>query len=155
VELAIIDEPIRFRLHGLAGAVGERSYGEAGCALMDEMWRIVKAAKAANAGTNHWVYFAGDRMFVGVELRGAPPAEVLASFEPCEFQLARYARHVHVGPYRDLPQKWQALKAELAARGEQVIMPSLEIYGHACSDEDESKLETTILLGLQPKYADE
>jgi hypothetical protein len=41
------------------------------------------------------------------------------------------------------------LKAELTARGEVIGWPSLEVYGHHC--DDPSKLETTILIGLQKK----
>lgn len=63
----------------------------------------------------------------------------------------RYMRHVHVGPYRALPQTWKVLKAELAARGEVVGSPSLEVYGHHC--DDPSRLETTILIGLRAKPA--
>ncbi len=57
--------------------------------------------------------------------------------------------HVHVGPYQSLPQKWKDLKAELAARGEVVDSPSLEVYGHHC--DDPAKVETTILIGLTAK----
>jgi effector-binding domain-containing protein len=58
-------------------------------------------------------------------------------------------KHVHVGPYQALPQKWKALKAELAARGEIIDSSSLEVYGHHC--DDPSKTETTILIGLRAK----
>jgi hypothetical protein len=135
MEIEIVDEPIRFTLYGLSSAVEDRCYGEVGLRLMNEMWRIVKAAKLATTGINHWVYFAGDRMFVGVELRNAEQSTIPELLEPCEVQLNRYSKHVHIGPYHELPQKWQALKAELAARGESVTMPSLEGYGHSCEDE--------------------
>jgi effector-binding domain-containing protein len=60
-------------------------------------------------------------------------------------------RHVHVGPYQALPQKWKDLKTELAARGEEIGSPSLEVYGHHC--DDPAKLETTILIALGAKPA--
>ncbi|QDT48909.1 hypothetical protein Pan258_29560 [Symmachiella dynata] len=41
MEIEIIDQPIRFRLHGLSSSVGNQSYGEVGCRLMDEMWKVV------------------------------------------------------------------------------------------------------------------
>ncbi len=63
----------------------------------------------------------------------------------------RYLRHVHVGSYQALPRKWKDLKTELAARGEIIDSPALEVYGHHCEDPD--KLETTILIGLQTKPA--
>lgn len=151
MEIEIVGEPIRFTLYGLSSTVENRCYGEVGLRLMNEMWTIVKEANLATTGVNHWVYFAEDRMFVGVEVRNAEQSTIPESLEPCEFELNRYSKHVHVGPYHELPQKWQALSAELAARGESVTMPSLEVYGHSC--EDESKAETTILMGLKSREA--
>ena len=90
-------------------------------------------------------------MFVGVELRNPQQLPVPDPLEPLEFELKRYTKHVHVGPYQALPQKWKELKAELAARGEVIGSPSLEIYGHHC--DEPSELETTILIGLQAKSA--
>jgi hypothetical protein len=52
-----------------------------------------------------------------------------------------------MGPYQELPRKWKDLKAELAVRGEIMGAASLEVYGHHC--EEPSKLETTILIGLE------
>jgi effector-binding domain-containing protein len=153
MEIEIIGEPIRFKLCGLSSTVENRCYGEVGVRLMNEMWGIVKEAKLATTGINHWVYFADDRMFVGVEVRNAEHSTIPESLERCEFELKRYSKHVHVGPYHELPQKWQALKAELTARGESVTMPSLEVYGHSCEGADESKAETTILMGLKPNEA--
>jgi hypothetical protein len=43
------------------------------------------------------------------------------------------------------------LKPELAARGEVIGSPSLEVYGH--HGDDPSKLETTIRIGLRAKPA--
>jgi effector-binding domain-containing protein len=153
MESEIIGEPIRFMLYGLSSTVENRRFGEVGLRLMNEMWRIVNEANLATTGINHWVYFADDRIFVGVEARNAEQSTIPESLERCEFELNRYSKHVHVGPYHELPQKWQALKAELAARGESVTMPSLEVYGHSCEGEDASKVETTILMGLKPKEA--
>jgi predicted transcriptional regulator YdeE len=152
-DVAIIDEAIRFQLYGLSSTVQNRCYGEVGLRLMNEMWKVVKDAKLATTGINHWVYFADDRMFVGVEVRNAEQSTIPEQLEPCEFELNRYSKHVHIGAYHELPRKWQALRAELAARGESVTMPSLEVYGHSCEGEDESKSETTILMGLKPKEA--
>jgi len=153
MKIEIIDEPIRFTFYGLSSSVEDRRYGEVGLRLMNEMWRIVKDAKLATTGINHWVYFAGDRMFVGVEVRNAEQATIPEPLEPCEFDLKRYSKYVHIGPYHELPQKWQALKEELTTRGESITMPSLEIYGHSCEGADDSNAETTILMGLKPKEA--
>ncbi|MBL8816474.1 MAG: methyltransferase domain-containing protein [Planctomyces sp.] len=145
----IVEEPIRLHLHGVSGVAENEQFGETGLRLMNEMWQVVKGAKIANTGINHWVYFPAGRMFVGVELQNPEQVPTPVQLEPLEFELQRYMKHVHVGPYQALPQTWKELKAELAARGEVIAAPSLEIYGHHC--DDPSKSETTILIGLQAK----
>ncbi len=145
MNVEILDAPLHFRLHGKSSLVENQRYGETGLKLMDEIWKIVRQAGAANAGINHWVYLPDGRMFVGVEL--LPNAQAPAGLEPLEFDLRRYLKHLHVGPYQALPAKWQALKDDLAARGETMESPALEIYGHHCDDPE--KAETTILIGLQ------
>lgn len=150
MEIQLLDQPLRFRLRGLSAPVGNQSYGEVGCRLMEAMWKLVRQAKLKTTGHTHWVYFADDRMFVGVEIPEDERAAIPAELERCEFELPRCSKHVHLGPYHELPQKWWSLRAELSARGETVTMPSLEIYGHVCED-DESTAETTILLGLHPE----
>lgn len=146
MEIEILNEPIRFRLHGKWSVVENHRYGETGLRLMNEMWKAVKDAQIQTTGINHWVYMDDDRIFVGVEVKAASQAAIPDELEPFDFELRRYLKHVHIGPYQALPQKWKALKIELAARGEIVRCPSLEVYGHAC--EDPSKAETTILIGL-------
>ncbi len=149
MKIEIIEEPIRFHLHGIGGVVENDRYAEVGLRLMNEMWQAVKGAGLPTTGINHWVYLPNERMFVGVELRSPQQYPTPDQLEPLEFELRRHMKHVHVGPYQALPQKWKDLKAELAVRGEIIGSPSLEIYGHHC--DDLSKLETTILIGLQPK----
>lgn len=140
-----IDEPIRFQLHGLIGETPNHNYGEVGLELMNRMWSLVKAAELKTSGVVYWVYLDGDKMFVGTELTDDESAEGLS---PLEFELKRYAKHIHVGPYHELPKKWQALKEHLKERGLQFKVPSLEIYGHECEGADKSETRTTILLGL-------
>lgn len=147
----IIEQPIRFHLYGIQGVVENERYAEVGLRLMDEMWRVVKAAGIPTTGINHWVYLPGGKMFVGVELRNPQQASIPDRLELLEFELPRYLKHLHVGPYQELPQKWKDLMAALAARGEAVGSPSLEVYGHHCSEP--ARLETTVLIGLQPKSA--
>jgi hypothetical protein len=149
MNIEIIDQPIQFHLHGIGGVVENERYGEVGLRLMNEMWQVVKSAQIPTTGINHWVYLPDGRMFVGVQLRNTLQGPTPEKLEPLEFELQRHMKHVHVGPYQALPQKWKGLKAELAARGENMSLPSLEIYGHHC--DDPSKLETTILIGLQAK----
>jgi hypothetical protein len=145
--IEIIEESIRFHLHGIGGVVENERYGEVGMRLMNEMWRVVKGAGIPTTGINHWVYLPDRRMFVGVELRNPHQPPTPHQLEPLEFELQRYMKHVHIGPYQALPEKWKALKTELAARGERIGFPSLEVYGHACADPSEA--ETTILIGLK------
>ena len=149
MNVEIVEEPIRFHLHGIGGVVENEQYGKVGMGLMNEMWQVVKGAGIPTTGINHWVYLPDGRMFVGVELRNPQQVPAPDQLEPLEFELQRYLKHLHVGPYQALPQKWKELKAELAARGEIIGSPSLEIYGHASADP--SKAETTILIGLQGK----
>jgi hypothetical protein len=148
VEIEILKQPVQFHLHGRSGVVPGHAYGQVGMTLMDEVWNIVKGSRIPTTGINHWVYLPDDRMFVGVEL--TPQAEAPSRLERLEFGLSRYLKHVHVGPYQELPAKWQMLKAALAARGEEIAAPSLEVYGHHCDDPD--RLETTILISLHEKH---
>ena len=149
MKLEIIETPIRFCLYGISGVVENERYGEVGFRLMNEMWRVVKSTSTPTTGINHWVYLPDRRMFVGVELQQTRQFLIPDLLEPLEFEIKRYLRHLHVGPYQALPQKWSALKAELAAGGEVIGDYSLEIYGHHC--DDPSKLETSILMGLENK----
>lgn len=151
MNIEIVEEPIRFHLHGIGGVVENERCGEVGFRLMNEMWKAVKGAGIPTTGINHWVYLPDGRMFVGVELRNPQPLATPDPLEPLEFELKRHMRHVHVGSYQALPQKWTELKAELAARGEVIGSPSLEVYGHHC--DEPSDLETTILIGLRAKSA--
>ena len=147
MNIEIVETPVRFRLHGVGGVVENERYGEVGLRLMNELWQVVNGAEVPTTGINHWVYLPDGRMFVGVELRNPQQFPVPDPLEPLEFELKRYTRHVHVGPYQALPQKWTEVKAELAARGEVIGSPSLEVYGHHC--DEPSELETTILIGLR------
>jgi hypothetical protein len=149
MNIEIIEEPIRFHLHGIGGAVENERYGEVGLRLMNKLWHVVKSAGIPTTGINHWVYLLDNRMFVGVEIRNPQPGSTLDQLEPLEFELPRYLKHIHLGPYQALPHKWKDLKAELVARAEGIGSPSLEIYGHHC--DDPAKLQTTILIGLQKK----
>ncbi len=145
MQIEIVDQPIQFKLHGFSGVVEDNRFGEVGFRLMNDMWQVVKSAHILTTGINHWVYLPDGKMFVGVELQGTPSSA--QPLESLEFQLNRYLKHVHIGPYQALPQKWRDLKAELEQRGEIIGSHSLEIYGHHC--DDTSKLETTILIGLE------
>lgn len=149
MEIEIIEQPIQFHLFGLSSVVGEQSYGEVGCRLMNEVWHTVHQAQLKTTGINHWVYFSDDRMLVGVVVLDAEQSRIPAELEECELELLRYSKHIHIGPYNQLPEKWQALRAELESRGERITSPSLEVYGYSCEGDDDSQAETTILMGLK------
>ena len=139
------NEPRTFQLFGFSSKVEDRCFGKVGLRLMNDVWRHVKETGLTTAGINHWVYPSDNSMFVGVELTN--PAQDSSQLELVQFELRRYLEHVHIGPYEKLPSKWAALKAGLRQSGEATDSYALEIYGHHC--DDESKLETTILIGLK------
>jgi hypothetical protein len=147
MDIEILETPVSFDLYGKSADVPAGRIPEVGMRLMDEMWKVVKGTNTPTTGINHWVYLADGRMFVGVELR--PNTQVPQELEPLRFELKRYLKHLHVGPYQALPDKWKSLMAELVARGEKIGAPSLEVYGHHCGDP--SKLETTILITVEPR----
>ena len=149
MEFEIIEQPRRFHLYGVRGDVPNEQYGQTGLRLMNQMWPIVKSSHTLTTGINHWAYLPRNQMFVGVELQ--PSQTAPPNLEPLQFEMTRYLKHLHVGPYQELPQKWQRLQAELKSRGESIDAPSLEIYGHHC--EDPAKLETTILIRLKDPSA--
>jgi hypothetical protein len=149
MDIQITSDPVRFRLRGRSSPVEQERYAEVGLELMDDLWRLVRQARLATTGINHWVYLPGGRMFVGVELNPPEQPGIPDELEPLDFELTRRLEHRHVGPYRALPAKWKSLLAELAARGESVGSPSLEIYGHTCADPTQA--ETRILIGLRPR----
>ena len=146
MKIEIVEEVIRFHLFGIRGVVENGRYPEVGFRLMNKMWEAVKSTNTPTTGINHWVYLPNKEMFVGVELSTPQRSPIPEPLQPFEIELKRYLKHVHVGPYQALPQKWADLKAELAARGEIIGSPSLEIYGHHC--DAPAELETTILISL-------
>src|SRR4051812_15086907 len=104
MNIEIIEELIRFHIHGIASIIENDNFGEVGMRLMNEMWRVVKTAQVPTSGINHCVYLPEGRMFVGVELRSGQQSPTPDQLEPMEFELQRYMKHVHVGPYQALPQ---------------------------------------------------
>ncbi len=83
---------------------------------MSEMWKVVKDVKLKTTGINHWVYLSDDRMFVGVEVKNSEQSTIPEQLELLEFELQRYLKHLHIGPYHALPQKWRALRSDRRAR---------------------------------------
>ncbi len=141
----ILEERLSFHLHGKFSQGPVTECGPVGISLMNEMWSTLRSVQAPNAGLNHWVYLRSGQMFVGVEL--LPDATPPEGLDGLEFELVRYLRHTHVGPYHHLPAKWQALKEELTRLGHTLDTPSLEIYGHHVADPEQ--LQTTILIAIK------
>jgi hypothetical protein len=86
MSIEIVEEPIRFHLHGIGGVVEDGRYGEVGLRLMNELWRAVKGAGVLTTGINHWVYLPENKLFVGVDLRTPQPVPTPAALEPLEFE---------------------------------------------------------------------
>jgi hypothetical protein len=144
MDVELVEIPFQRYLIGKYGRVAGETCAAKGFRLMDAMWAVVKERDIRNHGLNHWVYLPNDTMFTGVEPLDA--GSDAGSLEPLELKLNRYLRHVHVGPYTKLPDVWAELKKRLGEFGGHAGLPSVEIYGHWT--QDESKLETTILIGV-------
>ena len=95
-------------------------------------------------GINHWVYLPDSMIFTGIEWK-EPNADV-GTLETLDISLDRYVKYLHVGPYSTLGTIWPQLMETLKQCGEKPQHPYLEIYGHW--NADETKCETTILIGL-------
>ena len=146
MQYEIINSPFHVTLFGVRGTISGEIVPVVGKRLMDAMWTEVHAYDIKTKGINHWVYLPNSAMFVGVELAAAQ-ADRNGGLEQLKVSLDRYLRHVHKGPYSELPQVWPQLMADLKQQGETSVLPNLEIYGHWHSDE--TKCETTIIIGLK------
>jgi effector-binding domain-containing protein len=145
MDIEIIDAPRRISLVGYHGVLDGDSVAVVGKGLMDKMWHEVQSLGLKTKGINYWVYLPDSKMFTGIELAEATTA--IGTLEPLDVSLERYLRHVHTGPYSTLPQIWPQLFDKLNQQGEIHTKPCLEIYGHW--NQDPSKCETTILIGLK------
>ena len=146
MQFEIIEQPFAVELIGLQGKVEAKCFGETGRRLMDAMWKEIRERSIENNGINHWVYPSPDELFTGVELVSRPAKT--GSLAIRRFELARYARYLHRGPYDLLPGVWKQLSEALAERGERRVGPDMEIYGHWA--DDPAELETTILISVSP-----
>ncbi|MEZ4706267.1 MAG: GyrI-like domain-containing protein [Caldilineaceae bacterium] len=146
MQYEIINSPFHVTLFGFRGTIDGETVPVVGKRLMDMLWGVVHAHKIKTKGINYWVYLPNSEMFAGVEL-AAEQSNPIGQLDPLEASLERYLRHVHKGPYAQLPQIWPQLMAALKQQGEAPAFPNLEIYGHWHSDE--TKCETTIIIGLK------
>ncbi len=145
IKYEIVETPYCALLHGFGGSIVDAPIPVVGKRLMDDMWQHIQSTGIKSKGLNHWVYLPDSKMFVGVEL--IDPSSADSKFEQCQVHLPRYLKHVHLGPYSELPSIWPELMSLISDLGERPMYPNLEIYGHW--NPDPAQCETTIIIGLQ------
>jgi hypothetical protein len=150
MDIEIVNTAYQVNLVGKSGRTQGKCYGEKGRELMDAMWSEIRSREIRTTGLNHWVYLPDSQLFTGVELLA--PNDDLGSLLSLRVMLDRFVRHVHRGPYSDLPKVWQELSERIKNLDETRVYPNLEIYGHWKNDP--SELETTILIGLKGEKSD-
>ena len=141
----IITTHLQLNLYGFSGIAVNKEYSETAFKLMDKMWQIVKSKGLQHKGINIWVYESNEKVFAGVELESTP--EYNTGLEQKTVSLTKYAYYKHIGPYSQLKQASLNMKNELRARDFETDFPYIEMYGHWTNDE--TKLETELLMGLQ------
>ena len=144
MNIDIATVPFRVTLFGYRGLIKNGIVHASAKPLMDRMWKEVQDRRIKTVGINHWVYLPDSMIFTGIELR--EPITDVGTLESLDVSLERYINYLHVGPYSTLGAIWPQLTEELKQRDEKPKYPNLEIYGHW--NADETKCETTILIGL-------
>jgi effector-binding domain-containing protein len=143
--MEIINESLNLNIYGFSGIAVDKDYVGTAFKLMGKMWEIVKSNDLKNKGLNIFVYEQNDKVFAGVELNDIP--EPGTGLELKTITLTKYAYYKHIGPYNLIKRAGQTMRDELNAKGLEVALPYIEIYGHWTSDE--SKLETELLMNLK------
>lgn len=121
-----------------------KHYGSEIIELLNHVWPVLRSTPVANDGINWAVYEVGDRLFAGVASDISDPARL--GLEGKSIRLEGYAEWKHIGPYSKLGEVCVELNRVAKQLGLAPSWPLVEVYGHWT--EDESKLETTILLAL-------
>jgi hypothetical protein len=144
----IRNEPFSVVLYG-ASRQHQRGacYGDDIRALLDRVWPILRQHSVSNRGLNHVVYGPNDDVFAGVEADIADAQAAALGLEKRNVQLDRYAHAKHVGSYSLLPSACESLRKWIELQGYRAAMELIEVYGHW--SEDESRLETELIQGLQ------
>jgi effector-binding domain-containing protein len=137
-------ENFNITLYGYSGEAVNRDWANTGMALMNKMFKEVAAHGLATNGTVVWGYWQGNMMMAGVELPGSLPGGT--DLEQRSFELPRYVRIKHIGPYNQIPETFTKAQEYFKNEGIAVGLPYLELYGHW--NEDPSKLETDLLWTL-------
>ena len=146
----IRETPLTATLIGASGRHDPaKSYGAEIIGLLNRVWPVIKGhgggQPVPNTGINWAVYGEHGWMFAGVEA-DVPDAGAIG-LERTTVRLTRYAEWKHIGPYGKLAAACEDLHTAVAAMGFRAAGPLVEVYGHWT--QDESKLETTILLQIE------
>ena len=136
--------PFRITLLGYRGLIKDGIVHTSAKPLMDKMWKEIQVRQLKATGINYWVYLPNSMIFTGVELKEYDGD--VGTLELFDVSLDRYVTYRHVGPYSTLGAIWPKLMEAVKQLGEKPQYPNLEIYGHW--NADETKCETTILIGL-------
>jgi predicted transcriptional regulator YdeE len=143
--MVIHTTPLDLTIAGFGATALNRDYAATAFRLSGRMWDIVKKHQLKNEGKNVWVYGENHHVFAGVVLVNPNEAAPLG-LETMHIKLPKYAYHKHVGPYNQIGQAGQKMRAELIEQGFEIVMPYVEIYGHW--DADETKLETELIMAI-------
>lgn len=143
--MKIINDNFNLDIYGFSGIAVNKDYVKTAFILMDKMWKAVKSNNLKNNGLNVFVYEEDEKVFAGVELNDTPEHSI--GLERKRITLSKYAYHKHTGSYNLIKQAGQIMRDELKSKGLETCLPYIEIYGHWT--EDESKLETKLLMSLK------
>lgn len=146
MNIEIITKPLQLAIYGFGGTAINKDYVGTAFQLSGKMWETVKANGLKNKGKNIWVYESNHSVFAGVELEN-PATGLSAGLEENIISLDKYGYYKHIGPYQLIKQAGQKMTSELTAKGFEVILPYIEIYGHW--NKDETQLETELLMSLK------
>ena len=145
MNVEIIDKPFSIDIYGFSGKAINKDYAGTAFKLSGKMWQIVKENGIKNKGKNIWVYDINESVFAGIEIDEQQKDK--ATLEHKSILLKKYAFFKHIGPYSLIKQEGQRMNEEIKNKGFETTLPYIEIYGHW--NNDESKLETELLMSLQ------
>ena len=146
MNIDIITKNRQVDIYGFGTTAINKEYAGTAFNLSGKLWKVVKANSIKNKGMNVWVYETADTIFAGVELDNPADGHTYGLDEK-KITLKKYAYYKYVGPYSLIKQTGQTMVSELTKQGYEVILPTIEIYGHWTSDE--TKLETELFMCLK------
>lgn len=141
----IINRELALDIYGFSGAAVNKDYAAKAFQLSGQMWNTVKSLGLKNRGRNIWIYENNDRVFAGVELEEAPPAD--SGLERKTVTLLRYGYIKHTGPYSLIRNAGDNLRGFIKQKGLTSALPYIEIYGHWVSDDSQPETELITAIG--------